>query len=204
MSSHAPARTKAVKIRPALRHFVAFLKSLAAYAAPYAPCIRRHSGQERCESRCRAHSPWSKDSTQSKNGVHMMRSKMEAKRSNARLAVQLLLISGVLCGIPMLVFSAGTNPDALLATMQRELQRASAALAKSDPAPYYLSYAVTDSDSAGVAAMNGSLLVSSHAQQRQADVEMRVGSPALDNTHGQGRASGMVSGVLALDGDPDA
>ena len=133
-----------------------------------------------------------------------MRSKTEAKRSKTRLAFQLLLISGILCGIPILVFSAGTNPDALLATMQRELQRASAALAKSDPAPYYLSYAVTDSDSAGVAAMNGSLLVSSHAQQRQADVEMRVGSPALDNTHGQGRASGMVSGILALDGDPDA
>ena len=93
----------------------------------------------------------------------MMRSNMQGKRSKARPAVQLLLISGILCGIPLLVFSAGANPDALLATMQRELQRASAALAKSDPAPYYLSYSVSDFDGATVAAMNGSLLVSSHA-----------------------------------------
>jgi TldD protein len=134
----------------------------------------------------------------------MMRSKMQGKRSKARPAVQLLLISGILCGIPLLVLAAEANPDALLATMQRELQRASAALAKSDPAPYYVSYSVSDFDGATVAPMNGSVVVSSHEQQRQADVEMRVGSPALDNTHGQSRASGMGSGTVPLDGDPDA
>ena len=134
----------------------------------------------------------------------MMRSNMQGKRSKARPAVRLLLISGILCGIPLLVFSAGANPDALLATMQRELQRASAALAKSDPAPYYVSYSVSDFDGATIVAMNGSLVISSHPQQRQADVEMRIGSSALDNTHGQGRPSGMGSGMLPLDGDPDA
>src|SRR5579862_6375843 len=106
----------------------------------------------------------------------MTLSKMQGERSRARRAVRFLLISGIVCGVPLLAFSAGATPDGLLATMQRELQRASAALAKSDPAPYYLSYSVSDSDSATVAAMNGSLLVSTHTQQRQADVEMRVGS----------------------------
>src|ERR1700747_1654626 len=33
---------------------------------------------------------------------------------------------------------------------------------------------------------------------------MRVGSPALDNTHGQSRSSGMTSGTLPLGDDPDA
>lgn len=140
-----------------------------------------------------------------------MRSRIPSKqlskqrtRSNVPPAVQLLLTFGILCGIPLVMFPAAANPDALLATMQRELQRASAALAKSDPAPYYMSYSVSDSDSADVAAMSGSLLFSSRDQQREADVEMRVGSPALDNTHGQSRSSGMASGILPLDGDPDA
>ena len=52
--------------------------------------------------------------------------------------------------------------------------------------------------------MNGSLVVSSHEQERQADVTMRVGSPALDNTHAQSRATGMTSGFLPLGDDPDA
>jgi TldD protein len=115
-----------------------------------------------------------------------------------------LLVVVILCGIPLLVFSAAGNPDTLLATMQKELQRASAALAKSDPAPYFLSYSVADLDSAAVVAMNGSLVVSSHLQERQASVTMRVGSPALDNTHGQSRPTGMTSGLLPLGDDPDA
>jgi predicted Zn-dependent protease len=88
--------------------------------------------------------------------------------------------------------------------MQKELQRASAALAKSDPALYFLSYSVADMDSASMLAANGSLVVSSHDQQRQAAVTMRVGSPALDNTHGQSRPTGMSSGFLPLGDDPDA
>ncbi len=115
-----------------------------------------------------------------------------------------LLVVAILCCIPLLVFSAAANPETLLATMQKELQRANAALAKADPAPYFLSYSVADLDSAAVVAMNGSLVISSHEQERQAGVTMRVGSPALDNTHGQSRATGMTSGFLPLGDDPDA
>ncbi len=110
----------------------------------------------------------------------------------------------ILCSIPLLVLSAAGNPDTLLATMQKELQRANAALAKADPAPYFLSYSVADLDSAAVVAMNGSLVISSHQQEREAAVTMRVGSPALDNTHDQSRPSGMTSGLLPLGDDPDA
>jgi len=115
-----------------------------------------------------------------------------------------LVVLAVLCGIPLLVSSAAGNPDTLLATMQKELQRAIAALAKSDPAAYFLSYSVADMDSAALVAMNGSLVVSSHEQERQAAVTMRVGSSALDNTHGQSRPTGMTAGVLPLGDDPAA
>jgi predicted Zn-dependent protease len=88
--------------------------------------------------------------------------------------------------------------------MQRELQRAGAALAKSAPPTYYISYSVSDVAGATLAASNGAMLTNALAQERVADVTMRVGSTALDNTHGQYRSSGITSGVLPLTDDPDA
>ncbi|MGB8441389.1 MAG: metallopeptidase TldD-related protein [Candidatus Acidiferrales bacterium] len=92
----------------------------------------------------------------------------------------------------------------MLATMQRELQRATTSLAKTDPAPYYLSYAVTDSNGTAVVASNGAVIFSTSARRREADVMMRVGSVALDNTHNQSRGSGIMSGMLPLDDDTNA
>jgi TldD protein len=92
----------------------------------------------------------------------------------------------------------------LLDTMQRELKRATIALAKSDPAPYYLSYAVTDTSGYEIGGTSGSLFLSAKVNRRQADVMMRVGSTALDNTHGPSRPSGVTSGMLPLADNPDA
>jgi TldD protein len=109
----------------------------------------------------------------------------------------------VLCAFPLGAFtSAPTN--IVLTTMQQELQRATTSLAKTDPAPYYISYAVTDTDETAVAASNGSVIYSASVDRRQADVMMRVGSVALDNTHGQSRASGITSGLLPLNDDTNA
>jgi predicted Zn-dependent protease len=94
--------------------------------------------------------------------------------------------------------------DVLLDAMQRELHRAMASLGKADPASYYLSYAVADAHSVTIAGTAGSLIVSSESHRRQADVMMRVGSAALDNTHSQNRPSGIASGPLPLSDDPDA
>ena len=55
-----------------------------------------------------------------------------------------------------------------------------------------------------VVASQGSLLTSTHVQIRTADVVTRVGSPALDNTHGESRRSALRSGNLPLDNDADA
>jgi TldD protein len=99
--------------------------------------------------------------------------------------------------------SAGA-PDVVLATMRTELNRAKADLSKSDPAPYFLSYTVYDQDQILIAAAYGGILSNSTSRRRTADVTMRVGTPQLDNTHGQSRGSGMTSGSLPLNDDPDA
>ncbi len=99
--------------------------------------------------------------------------------------------------------SAGAS-DVVLATMRTELSRAKADLSKSDPAPYFLSYTVYDQDQILIAASYGGILSNSTTRRRTADVTMRVGTPQLDNTHGQSRGSGMTSGSLPLNDNPDA
>ncbi len=110
----------------------------------------------------------------------------------------------ILCAFPLAALTSGPATDTVLTTMQQELQRATKSLAKTDPAPYYLSYAVTDVDETAVVASSGSVIYSSSVDRRQADVMMRVGTVALDNTHGQSRASGITSGLLALNDDSNA
>jgi TldD protein len=100
--------------------------------------------------------------------------------------------------------AAAAAPDPVMNVMQVELKRATIALAKSDPAPYYIGYTVYDQNTMVLAGAYGSLLTNAVVRRRQADVTMRVGSPALDNTHGQSRASGMMSGSLPFGTDPDA
>ena len=101
---------------------------------------------------------------------------------------------------------SATKPlsDAVLKAMQVELQRATTELAKADPAPYFTSYTVNDQDLVVLVGSYGSLVTDAAVRRRQADVVMRVGSPALDNTHGQSRPSGMTSGALPLGDDADA
>jgi TldD protein len=118
-----------------------------------------------------------------------------------RPAVCLLVIS---CCIAWGAVSSGARTDVLLETMQHELQRATTALSKSNPAPYYLSYTATDINGFFIAGANGSLMASNGFQRRQADVIMRVGSAALDNTHSHSRSTGILSGALPLNDDPDA
>ena len=98
-----------------------------------------------------------------------------------------------------------TAPDeVLLTTMEKELHRGQAELAKQDPAPYFTSYNVADGESLVVLSAQGGVLSSSHTRHRTADVSMRIGTPALDNTHDQERQSGITYGQLPQRDDPDA
>jgi TldD protein len=134
-------------------------------------------------------------------------------RDFARVAL-CLAMAGQLALLPL--NSAGTDTsnrapsaakpvaDPILRAMQTELARATDGLAKSEPAPYFLSYTVNDQDLVVLIGSYGSLLTNAGLRRRQADVIMRVGSPSLDNTHGQSRSSGMTSGSLPLGDDTDA
>ena len=117
-----------------------------------------------------------------------------------------ILVAALVClSIPANASGPASSPtDALLAAMQKELIRAKTDLAKSDPAPYYMSYTVYDQNDLQIVASYGALLVSGGGHRRSADVVMRVGSPSLDNTHLDNRPSGMTSGLLPLENDPEA
>ncbi|HEY7826010.1 MAG TPA: metallopeptidase TldD-related protein [Candidatus Acidoferrales bacterium] len=123
------------------------------------------------------------------------------KQLARRPAVYFLLI---VFASPLVAFSSGTPSDALLPVMQRELKRATAALSKADPAPYFMSYSAADADVSVIVGENGGIILDNQVHRRQGDVIMRVGSPALDNTHNQSRPSGITSGALPLEDDPDA
>ena len=120
----------------------------------------------------------------------------------------ILKASGLLllmvCAVPWGVMSTPPGQDALLQTMQSELKRATTLLAKSSPAPYFLTYSVTDATASSLVATDGAIANSTAVHRRQADVMMRVGAAGLDNTHGASRPSGIASGTLALTDDKDA
>ena len=122
-----------------------------------------------------------------------------------RIFLLLTVVSVVLGQIPAYAHkSPVATDDVLLTTMEKELHRGEAQLAKQDPAPYFTSYNVTDSDSMVILSAQGGLLTSTRARRRNADVSMRIGTPALDNTHDQERYSGLTSGQLPQRDDPDA
>ena len=63
--------------------------------------------------------------------------------------------------------AAKSGPDAILKVMQAELTRATAGLAKSEPAPYYISYTVNDQDVVVLIGAYGSLLTDAGLKRRQ-------------------------------------
>jgi TldD protein len=117
----------------------------------------------------------------------------------------LLFTFELLTGIPCWAASPpGEKPDVLLTTMQEELQRAQTSLGKLDPAPYFLSYSVYDQSMSVAVGSEGSLMSSTRVRRRAADVTMRIGTAALDNSHQQNRGSARTSGSLALEDDRNA
>ncbi len=126
-------------------------------------------------------------------------------KRRSRCILLALLAYPLLCGFYSRAASApGDKPDALLSTMQEELQRAQVSLGKLDPPPYFLSYSVYDQSIAVAVGSEGTLVNSTRARRRTADVTMRIGSPALDNSHQQNRSSARTSGSLPLEDDRNA
>jgi len=95
----------------------------------------------------------------------------------------------------------------LLDAMTTELHRAFTSLGKQGPGkqesekqlpPYFLSYTVRDASSVTIRAIFGALVDSEANHVRMADVQVRLGDPKLDNTHGTHRGSAVNSQQLPL------
>jgi TldD protein len=96
----------------------------------------------------------------------------------------------------------------LLDAMTTELNRAFTSLGKQGDdkqlPPYFLSYEVSDETEVAIQAQFGALVTSSQAHVRVAGVQVRIGTPGLDNTHGNHRASAVTTTELPLNDDREA
>ena len=101
----------------------------------------------------------------------------------------------------------------LLDAMTAELHRAFSSLgrqaagkgdADQQQPPYFLSYSVSDASYVGIRAQYGALVESTANRIRVADVQVRLGDPKLDNTHGPHRSSAVNSLQLPLTDDREA
>jgi TldD protein len=125
----------------------------------------------------------------------------------------LLLLSAVLA-TSLLCASVGAQQESpVLKAMTEELERSFAQLQHAEEEPlYYLSYAVTDTRSEVMSASGGAIVNESQDRSRLLDIDLRVGSPALDNTHeirggGAGGPGGGGFGrvtQIPVEDDPDA
>jgi TldD protein len=76
-----------------------------------------------------------------------------------------------------------TPPPAVLTAMQDELSRSMQAYSAADPPAYFLSYTVSDRELADVSGSNGALLSSTEDRARWLEVQSRVGSYQVDDSH---------------------
>jgi len=118
-------------------------------------------------------------------------------------------LAALLCLLPSLCHAGAAKvapamPDVVLGSMEKELARAQGELGKLTPPAYFISYTVFDQRTTFAYGLNGSLITSSTGRKRQADVILRVGSPALDNAHQENRPSAISSDSLPLEDDPAA
>ena len=97
--------------------------------------------------------------------------------------------------------------------MTTELHRAFTSLGRQDLnkpdadkqlPPYFLSYSVSDASMVSIRAQYGAVVDSSANHMRIADVQVRLGDPKLDNTHGDHRGSAVNSLELPLGDDREA
>ena len=72
------------------------------------------------------------------------------------------------------------------------------------PRPYFLSYAVDDASSLSIQAQYGAIVNSSLGRARSVDIQLRLGTPQEDNTHGAQRNSALSTFSLPLSDDPAA
>ncbi len=132
-----------------------------------------------------------------------------AFKSRRRAACAAILI---LIALPVAAVAQQGKP-VLLDAMTTELHRAFTTLGRQELPkpesdkqlpPYFLSYSVSDASTVSVRAQFGALVDSSANHMRIADVQVRLGDPKLDNTHGDHRGSAVNSLQLPLTDDRES
>ncbi len=117
------------------------------------------------------------------------------------------ILSGIPPGLALLLVAAApamAQPSVLLDAMSQELNRNFTVMKeKADPAPYFLSYEVTEVEYRTVSGTLGTADASEGSKSRTLDVSVRVGSPKLDNYHrvrsaGGGGGSGQFTSGASL------
>jgi len=138
----------------------------------------------------------------------------DAAKPRLRVAFAVLALA-----LPMAAGAQQATPT-LMDAMTTELHRAFTSLGKQAAGkqesekhnqesekqlpPYFLSYAVADASAVSIRAQFGALVDSSANHERVADVQIRLGDPKLDNTHGTHRGTAVKSLQLPLTDDREA
>jgi len=108
----------------------------------------------------------------------------------------------VLVAFALFLSLSAAAPPSLLDILNAELQRNFTALKqKADPAPYYISYTVTEDESQLLSASLGAIAGETTHHLRYLDTTVRIGTPKLDNYHVvKGERAHFTSGaVVPLD-----
>jgi len=129
------------------------------------------------------------------------------RRTATRAAIRAVFAASAFA-LPVAAGAQQQTTPVLLNAMTTELNRAFTSLGKQESGkqlpPYFLSYSVSDAGAVAIRAQAGALIDSSANHARIADVQLRIGDPKLDNTHGAHRASAVTSTPLPLNDDREA
>jgi len=118
-----------------------------------------------------------------------------------------VVVTALSVALPLAAGAQQSTP-VLMDAMTTELHRAFTSLGKQGDEkqlpPYFLSYSVADASEVSIQAQFGALVSSAASHMRVADVQVRLGEPKLDNTHGTHRGSAVNSTQLPLGDDREA
>lgn len=141
--------------------------------------------------------------------MHHGRSNGRRTRPARRNRILICLLAG-LAQAAVAVADAPAPASLVLEVARQELDRSMSELGKQPEPPYFLAYEINDTEFAMVSGAFGELVASNRSRSRQLDIDLRVGSYALDNsrvTQGGG-LGGMWRGVamtmLPIEDDPGA
>jgi TldD protein len=101
----------------------------------------------------------------------------------ARVLFRSIAIVVAACGFLATARAAQAPTPAVLVAMKEEIDRSMAAMSNGDPAAYFISSTVADRQYSEVSGSNGALLTSTETRARWLEVQTRVGTYQLDDTH---------------------